>query len=561
MEKVAYYCGRKIKNTHMKIKHILSSILFVWLAASCAEETPYIDIDSSERATVSLGARESSLETFSFSTNQTWTASDDADWLTVSPTSGGAGNNTLTLKVEKENRTGETRTATITLTTATLEQKIQIEQEADRYVKLEQDTIRIGMEGGDIEVRFTTNMGEDEYAVYRTDRWLTQEGRSTRAHTGYVPLTVLPNIDTQRRAAYVVFTASGEQTTDNPFATAVIVQDGLMSSYESTDYSADKTVRVLQEATRGEGIPIVLMGDGFMDTEIADGTYDAVMDQAYANLFSEEPVRSLRDYFDVYAVTAVSRNSGVGTWYDTVFSTWLEGGGSSLIEGDEEAVQEYVECVEDIDMENTLAVVIPNTTDYAGTTYFGYGTTEHVTEFAIAYCPIIDGINAERFRTVLCHEAIGHGFGKLGDEYAYEENGTIPSDEIENAQAMQSLGWMQNVDFTDDENTVLWSAFLFDTRYAKEELGVYEGAYTYIRGAYRPTEESIMNGNTGGFNAPSRQALYNKVMKLGEGREATYEEFVTFDSPETQTKTRAASIAADFRPFHAPQFVNRPLRK
>ena len=260
-------------------------------------------------------------------------------------------------------------------------------------------------------------------------------------------------------------------------------------------------------------------------------------------------------------MTAVSRNSGVGTWYDTVFSTWLEGGGSSLIEGDEEAVQEYVECVEDIDMENTLAVVIPNTTDYAGTTYFGYGTTEHVTEFAIAYCPIIDGINAERFRTVLCHEAIGHGFGKLGDEYAYEENGTIPSDEIENAQAMQSLGWMQNVDFTDDENTVLWSAFLFDTRYAKEELGVYEGAYTYIRGAYRPTEESIMNGNREGFNAPSRQALYNKVMKLGEGREATYEEFVTFDSPETQTKTRAASIAADFRPFHTPQFVNRPLRK
>ena len=126
----------------MKIKHILSSILFVWLAASCAEETPYIDIDSSERATVSLGARESSLETFSFSTNQTWTASDDADWLTLSPTSGGAGNNTLTLKAEQENRTGETRTATITLTTATLEQEIKIEQEADRYIRLEEDTIR-----------------------------------------------------------------------------------------------------------------------------------------------------------------------------------------------------------------------------------------------------------------------------------------------------------------------------------------------------------------------------------------------------------------------------------
>ena len=554
-----YYCDQKLNRHMMKIKQILSSLLFVWLAVSCAEEPPYIDIDQTEQAQVTLGSTESSSETFTFSTNQTWSASDDADWLTVSPTSGGEGNNTLTLTTEKENRTGKARTATLTLTTATLEQEIQITQEAGRYIQLEEDTIWVSREGGDIQVYFTTEMSEDEYAIYRTGRWLTQEGQSTRStYTAYVPLTVLPNTGEQSRMAYLIFTAAGEGADGDPFATAVIVQEGLLSSYESTDYSADKTVRVLQEATRGTGIPIVLMGDGFIDTEIADGTYDEVMDQAYANLFSEEPISSLRDYFDVYAVTAVSRNSGVGTWYDTVFSTWLEGGGSSLIEGDNEAVREYVQCVEGIDIDNTLAVVIPNTTDYAGTTYFGYGTIDNMTEFAIAYCPIINGISSELFRTVLCHEAIGHGFGKLNDEYAYD--GTMPSNEIEEAQTMQTIGWYQNVDFTDDTNTVLWSAFLSDSRYANEDVGIYEGACTYSHGAYRPSDESIMNSNILGFNAPSRQALYNKVMKLGEGREATYEEFVSFDSPETQTTTRATTISADFRPFHAPQFVNRPLK-
>ena len=39
-------------------------------------------------------------------------------------------------------------------------------------------------------------------------------------------------------------------------------------------------------------------------------------------------------------------------------------------------------------------------------------------EFSIAYCPVIESLESEYFRQVLVHEAIGHGFGKLEDEYA-----------------------------------------------------------------------------------------------------------------------------------------------
>lgn len=46
---------------------------------------------------------------------------------------------------------------------------------------------------------------------------------------------------------------------------------------------------------------------------------------------------------------------------------------------------------------------------------------------------------------------------------------------------------------------VLWSAFLNDNRYVSEKLGVFEGACTYIKGAYRPSEESMMNSNTEGL--------------------------------------------------------------
>lgn len=44
-------------------------------------------------------------------------------------------------------------------------------------------------------------------------------------------------------------------------------------------------------------------------------------------------------------------------------------------------------------------------------------------EFAIAYCPVIEGLESGLFRQVLVHEAVGHGFGKLEDEYVYMERG------------------------------------------------------------------------------------------------------------------------------------------
>jgi len=88
---------------------------------------------------------------------------------------------------------------------------------------------------------------------------------------------------------------------------------------------------------------------------------------------------------------------------------------------------EYARCVKNIDLGETLVVVVLNTPAYAGTTYFGYsevGSRDFV-EFAIAYCPVIYNLESETFRQVLVHEAIGHGFGKLLDEYAYEEQGII----------------------------------------------------------------------------------------------------------------------------------------
>ena len=74
----------------------------------------------------------------------------------------------------------------------------------------------------------------------------------------------------------------------------------------------------------------------------------------------------------------------------------------------------------------------------------------------------------------------------------------------------------------------------------------------YPRGVYRSTENSIMRYNTGGFNAPSREAIWYRIHKLAYGKDWTYryEDFVSYDA--RNRKTSASSNAFDPGPLPIP---------
>ena len=82
------------------------------------------------------------------------------------------------------------------------------------------------------------------------------------------------------------------------------------SLYTSTDYSKDGEVFTLQEHSKGNGIKLVIMGDLFVDTDMnPEGVYETRMKEAMEHYFSIEPFGSLREYFDVVAIKAVSKHS------------------------------------------------------------------------------------------------------------------------------------------------------------------------------------------------------------------------------------------------------------
>ena len=393
----------------------------------------------------------------------------------------------------------------------------------------------------DITMTVTANIS---YSIDSQPEWISKKSDNSGVYT----FTVSANTTSSSRSGEIIF-----KNVNNSFLTVTVKQG--IQTYTSSDYSQDGQVTRIHSATVGKGIDVVFVGDAFADKD--QDLFNKYVKLGKEAFFTEEPFRSTKDRFNIYRIGSVSKN-GIITQEggDTKFSAQF--GEGTAISGDNEAVFSFVqEKIPSVDLTKTIIFVIINKAKYAGTCHM-YSNNQ-----AVCYVPLCRDEND--YAQTLRHEGCGHGFGKLADEYFYTSQGTIPTKMI--AQLKQwkgfAYGFYENVDLTSDLNTILWSKFISDSRYSGK-VGVYEGGYTYPYGVYRPTDNSIMRYNTGGFNAPSREAIYKKIMKFSEGNAWTYdyETFVAFDAParSAEAVTRAAAQCAavdkaNFIPLAPPVMV------
>ena len=329
-----------------------------------------------------------------------------------------------------------------------------------------------------------------------------------------------------------------------PFLETLLGPAEIPDTYESTDYSKDGEVMTLQKATVGDGIDIVFLGDAYTDRDMGKGgRYETVMKQSMEEFFAIEPYKSFRNRFNVYAVKAVSKNARIGEGCETALSTGF--GVGSYVEGNHEKCYEYAMKVPGISSrDNLLVAVSVNSRRHAGTTFM---FADHQT--CVAYFSSMDN-DPEVFGSTLRHEAGGHGFAFLADEYDQYE-GYAPADHIAYYNDVyDKYGWFSNVDFTNDPQKIRWSAFLADDRY-KNEVGIHEGGALYAKGAYRPTVNSMMRDNLEYFNAPSRWAIYQQIMKRS-GESYSFDTFLTYDAVN-----RSASVNAARPPLKAAANAQR----
>lgn len=327
------------------------------------------------------------------------------------------------------------------------------------------------------------------------------------------------------------------------------------------EYGEDEWI-TLQKATKGNngGINIVLLGDGFNAKDIASGKYLNDIKQEVEYFFGIEPYKTYRDYFNVYTAIPLSTESGVGT-VNTIrynrFNTTFTGGVG--LKADYDEVFDYAlgaPTVNKSNLNQTLIIMVPNSTDYGGICQMWEDGS------AIAFCPQSTYGYPLDTRGVIQHEAGGHGFGKLGDEYIYHNAfidacGCSCCGHVLEFNGAKSLGWYDNLELTGKMHSVGWSHLIFDDRYS-DIVDIYEGGYMHNRGVFRSEPNSCMNNDIPYYSTISRESIVKRI-KAYAGETYSFEDFVKNDKRDAGiVESRAFGGNGDQRTSgtyqHAPVF-------
>jgi hypothetical protein len=306
------------------------------------------------------------------------------------------------------------------------------------------------------------------------------------------------------------------------------------------DYAQEEdSYLTLQKHSKGEGIDLIFLGDGYDGEDIANGNYLNLIKQQTEYFFGLEPYKSHRDYFNVYVGFPLSQEKGVNTmntYVNNRFGT-LYGYDGQLCTSNQLLTE--IDEVENYAMEHTpaqqnnlwrsLIILVPNSDAYSGVTYFS--------NVPIAICPPSNRPYPQDTRGVIQHEAGGHAFGRLADEAIIYQS-WAPNNVKSAIEEKQHQGWYANISTTSGLHSVPWADFIFDERYGNE-VDVFEGGFSYMRGIFRPETNSCMNYGIPYFNAPSRLSIMRRIFDYSRvGFSMDY--FYAHDSKEWgEAETRA----------------------
>ena len=315
------------------------------------------------------------------------------------------------------------------------------------------------------------------------------------------------------------------------------------------EHEEDSQVQLLKH-TKGNGVKIVFIGDGYDAEDIATRAYLNDVEEGMEYFFGIEPYKTYKEYFDVYIDFPMSYESGVcsnvNIWRTTKFDTTYGAGNNGRLKVNFDDMMSYVmndvagTAVNAENVNKTLIISILNSDVYEGLTCMWS------TGAAIAAVPHSRYGYPNDYRGLIQHEAGGHGFGKLADEYIYHRANIhrcpcICCPHVDDFNWGKSIGWYRNVSLNGRHREVDWSHLIFDDRY-QDIVDIYEGGFYHSEGVYRSELNSCMNNNVPYYSTVSRQEMVERIMKYSGGT-FDFETFVSKDSREMGDKflTRSGS--------------------
>ena len=167
-----------------KIVSILSTVVLV--AASCQKPVePSLSLKDQEISAPAAGLE----QTVTFQTNQDWSATPDAGWVTVTPASGSAADSSATITVSVvKNDTFDARTAKVSVKAGPLSATITVNQAGKDVVFTISDQ-QLNAEAAGLEktIEFESNI---DWTASSDASWLTVTPASGKASDAKVSITI-----------------------------------------------------------------------------------------------------------------------------------------------------------------------------------------------------------------------------------------------------------------------------------------------------------------------------------------------------------------------------------
>ncbi len=325
-------------------------------------------------------------------------------------------------------------------------------------------------------------------------------------------------------------------------------------------YKEDECI-TLQKASKGNGIDILFVGDGFDAASIVNDEYLGLVNEQMDAFFGIEPYSSYRDYFNVYACVSLSQEVGVSTTNtrkNTRFSTRYDNGtgcsNKSLGCDNSDYVFDYAVAHSPLTHEKmyqSLVIMALNSDQYGSVTTL----TDKGSAIAIV------GKSSDPYpmdtRGMLQHEACGHAFGKLAEERIVE-NRYVKEKEKQVINEMFWHGWYQNISLSGKLNEVNWADLIFDPRYSNK-VDVFEGGYGVTRGVFRSEINSCMNYGIPYFSAAARLDIMRRILEYsGEG--FTMEKFYATDTDKWGSTGNTRVAMPDASNAYVNSGMHHPVR-
>lgn len=230
---------------------------------ACEEPVPEttLSLDNAADATLNLST-EAAEKVVAFSTNAAWTAAADAEWITVTPAAGEAGNAIQLTIAVAANETFDNRAGKVTITAGDKNAEVAINQvQTDEMNVGELEVLYVGFEGGEVELPVNHNI---DYTVTSDADWAVVGG--TRAlTTSKTVINVEKNLTGADRTATLLVEAVGFEyevyltQSGKAFSTTVVdVLGAQVTTFTSGDFSGNAMVSI---AILGDKI-VVCPGNG-----------------------------------------------------------------------------------------------------------------------------------------------------------------------------------------------------------------------------------------------------------------------------------------------------------